>query len=420
MTKRPKLVLLTQWFDPEPTFKGLAFAKAMRDRGFDVEVVTGFPNYPGGKLYAGYKIRPMLRVTIDDINIVRLALYPSHSGNRFARALNYLSFCFSATAYLTLVQRRAEILYAYHPPLTVGIAAVIARFFRRTPTVIDIQDVWPDTIVATGMIKDGILLGLLGKLCDWVYRHVDHIAVLSPGFKRLLARRGVPDSEMSVIYNWAAESGSGLGEPHASAAMSASGKFKILFAGNMGPAQGLDCVLDAAKRIAVLSDQVQLFLLGGGVDVERLKLRVTKEGIRNVVFLPRVPIADVGAYLAASDCLLVNLRSDPLFLVTIPSKTQAYLAAGKPIIMAVEGDAADLITQAGAGIVVSPGDSDALADAILRMAKTPKEQLEQFGMAGAAYYAQRLSIDAGADAFAAIFNRLRAHANVSVAEAAAS
>lgn len=401
---RPRVILLTQWFDPEPTFKGLVFARALHARGFNVEVVTGFPNYPGGKVYDGYKISMVSRQIIDGINVTRLPLFPSHDRSALRRMLNYLSFLLSSMVYLIFFARRADILYAYHPPLTVAVAAVLAKVFRRTPIVLDIQDMWPDTLKATGMINSPLILGAVARCCNWIYRRVDKIAVLSPGFRLLLSQRGVSEEKICIIYNWADESSISAPRRDNPVTMGDAGKFKVLFAGNMGRAQGLDTVLDAALILSNAEPDIQIYFLGDGIDLERLRTRVEAENIQNVRFLPKVPMDEVGQYLSAADCLLVHLRADPLFEITIPSKTQAYMAAGKPIIMGVAGDAAKLIHDSGGGIVVKPEDEKELALAVRDLHSRKRAELIKMGNAGRDYYFSNLDIAHGAAAFTALFS----------------
>jgi colanic acid biosynthesis glycosyl transferase WcaI len=403
---KKRLLLVTQLFDPEPTFKSLLFARALSERGFDVEVVTGFPNYPGGKVYLGYRIRPLTREVIDGINITRLALYPSHDKSAIKRILTYASFFFSSLIYLLFIAKRADVVYVYHPPLTVGLAAALARLIRRTPTVIDIQDLWPDTLLATRMIRNQKALGFIGRLASWLYRQMDHIVVLSPGFRTLLIERDVPEQKLSMIYNWADEGSVMQTSQPTPQAMANTEKFRILFAGNMGPAQGLDAVIDAARIVRKTNPHIEFCFLGGGIDLERIKARADKENCDNIVFLPRVPMTEVGAYLAAADCLLVHLTADPLFAITIPSKTQAYMAAGKPILMAVKGDAADLITLSGGGIVAEPENAESLATAAISMASKNQASLDAMGQAARNYYFDKLSLKHGADAFSAVLQKL--------------
>ena len=274
--RRTRVLLLTQWFDPEPTFKGLVFARELVRQGFEVEVLTGFPNYPGGKVYPGYRIQWLQREVIDGVQITRVPLYPNHDQSAIKRVLNYASFAASATIYGVFMAKRADVMYAYHPPLTVGMAAALIKLFRRIPVVYDIQDMWPDTLRATGMLNSPKALDLVARVCRWVYRRMDHIVVLSPGFKRLLLERGVPESKLSVIYNWADEAALGAPVGQVPAAFPGADQFRILFAGNMGKAQALDTVLEAASLLQARGSRVCWVMLGGGVEVERLKAEAAK------------------------------------------------------------------------------------------------------------------------------------------------
>lgn len=400
---RPRLIMLTQWFDPEPTTKGSKFARRMDELGFDVEVVTGFPNYPGGNVYDGYKIRPIKRERFGAVAVTRLPLYPSHDSSKVGRILNYSSFFTSAVIYLTFFSRKADIVYAFHPPLTVSTAAAIARIFRRHPVVLDIQDMWPDTLRATGMINSDWLLTMIGHLCRWTYRHVNHIVVQSNGFKKLLVERGVLAEKLTIIYNWADETEIKDPTVERSSTFGPQGPFRVLFAGNMGRAQGLDTVLDAAALLRAGSPDVEFCFLGDGIEAERLKQRAIHENLTNVRFLPRVPISEASVYLDAADCLLVHLKDDPLFEITVPSKTQAYLRAGRPIIMAVRGDAAKLIEDAKAGLAVPPDDAKSLAHAVLTLAAKSESERNWMGGNAKSYYESHLSLTKGTQRFAEIF-----------------
>ena len=404
---KPRVLLLTQWFDPEPTFKGLVFARELVRQGFDVEVVTGFPNYPGGKVYAGYKIKLIQRECIDGVQITRLPLYPNHDQSALKRVLNYASFAASALVYGLFMAKRADVMYAYHPPLTVGIAASLIRWVRGTPLVYDIQDMWPDTLRATGMLNNHRALDLVGRVCDWVYKRVDQLVVLSPGFKRLLVQRGVPEGKVDVIYNWADESA--LSSPVGVVPDLFPGfdRFRVVFAGNMGKAQALDALLDAASILQARGSRASLVMMGGGVEVSRLKSRALEMRLGNLVFLPPVPMSEVGTVLAAADVLLVHLRKDLLFEITIPSKTQAYMAVGKPLLMAVNGDAADLVRQAKCGLITESENPQALADAMDALATMSADELKTMGKNASSFYREALGLQVGAAKFAAVFESLR-------------
>ena len=398
-----KILLLTQWFDPEPTFKGLVFAKQLRAEGHEVEVITGFPNYPGGKLYTGYKQRWLQTESIDGIRVNRVPLYPSHDGSGVKRALNYVSFAVTSCLFGLFMAKKAQVIYAYHPPLTVGMSAVCIGFFRRIPVVYDIQDMWPDTLQATGMLNNRKALAFVASICGWIYRRASALVVLSPGFKKLLLARGVPAHKVSVIYNWC--DASALMQPQITnkRPIEMENHFNVVFAGTMGKAQALDSVLKAAAVVQKTNTKVKFVFVGGGIEVEHLKTVARELLLNNVLFIPRMPMSEVGQVLAAADVLLVHLRNDPLFEITVPSKTQAYMAVGKPILMAVSGDAANLIEEASCGLAVQAENETAIADAVLTFAAMPHEALVAMGHRGAKYYQEELSLEVGVKKFVEVF-----------------
>ncbi len=401
-----KVVLLTQWFDPEPTFKGLVFARELVRKGFEVEVITGFPNYPGGEVYSGYRIRMIQREVIDGVQITRLPLYPSHDGSAIKRIANYASFAASSLIYGLFMLKRPDVIYAYHPPLTVGVTASLLRLVRRIPIVYDIQDMWPDTLRATGMLGNERALAVVSRVCEWVYRRVDRIVVLSPGFKRLLIERGVSEAKVGVIYNWCDEASLQGAAQVCPAGFPGNDKVRIVFAGNMGKAQALGTVMEAAELLAKLRPEVCFVLVGSGVELESLKQRVATAGLGNVVFIPRVPMSEVGAILGAADALLVHLKDDPLFAITIPSKTQAYMAIGKPLIMAVRGDAAELVERAGCGVTAMPESAQSLAEAVIRLAELSAGERAVMGECSRRFYEAELSLAVGVEHFASLFRAL--------------
>lgn len=399
-----RILMLTQWFDPEPTFKGLPFARELVRRGHEVQVLTGFPNYPGGKLYDGYKIRLLQREDLDGISVLRVPLYPSHDGSALKRIANYLSFAVASAFLGTLLVKPADVMYVYHPPATVGFAAAFIGFFRRIPFVYDIQDLWPDTLRATGMLNNRTALKMIDIGCRFVYRQAARVVVLSPGFKKALSERGVPEEKIEIIYNWCDEVQLAPDRNDLMAGETGmAGRFNLVFAGTMGKAQALDAVIDAAKLVARREPAIQFVFIGGGIEVDRLKGRVDSEGIDNCVFLPRRPVAEIGPILGLADVLLVHLRDDPLFRITIPSKTQAYMAARRPILMAVRGDAADLVQRAVAGICCAPEAPEEIAEAVLAFQAMSQGDRERLGTNGLTFYERELSLRAGVDRFEELF-----------------
>jgi colanic acid biosynthesis glycosyl transferase WcaI len=403
-----RILFVTQWFDPEPMFKGLPFARELARQGHHVQVLTGFPNYPGGRLYQGYRIRLLQRERIDGIEVMRVPLYPSHSHSVIGRIANYLSFAIAATVIGPAVVKRPDVIYVYHPPATVAIPALWLRTLFSARLVYDIQDLWPDTVLATGMLRGSMLMRLLAKWCDFVYANADHLTVLSHGFKAALIARGVPADKISVIYNWCDEKQLFEGgEPQTPACFQElKDRFLVVFAGNMGSAQSLDSVLETANLLRERRPDVAFVFIGGGTKVERLTREAERLRLTNVTFIPRVPVADMAPILRRADALLVHLKDDPLFQITIPSKTQAYMAAGRPIVMAVRGDAQAMVAEADCGITCAPGQPDQLAKAIEKLAGLSGRERQALGENGRRFYQQKLALPVGSKKFEALFRRL--------------
>lgn len=404
VTRAPRVIYVSQLFDPEPTFKGLRYVQALVDQGFAIEVVTGFPNYPGGKIYDGYKIRLFSRERLGNVSVTRLAVYPYHGRNSLKRALAYASFCLSTAVYLTFCARKSDIIYVFYPAFTAGFAALLAKVLRGSKVIIDVQDIWPDSLDATGMIKSRMVNRILASACRVQYRVADHLVVLSNGFRDLLVSRGATPDKVSVIYNWAEETAAP--SSRTPLAYHPADRFRALFAGNMGAAQGLFALIEAAAIVERERPDVAFYFMGSGIEVGALRAQA-EASARNVSFIPRVPLEQVHSYLKEADCLMVHLRPDPLFAITIPSKTQAYLYAGRPVLMAVEGEAADLIEGAGAGLAARPGDARDIADKIIQLRDASPQARAAMGERGRGFYDRNLSFAKGVAATASLFHALR-------------
>lgn len=396
-----RILLLTQWFDPEPTFKGMLFAKELQRQGHEVEVLTGYPNYPGGEVYAGYRIRAYERTVVEGVPVTRVALYPSHDGSAVKRILNYGSFAVSAT-FASVLRRRPDVAYVYHPPGTIALPAIALRLLRGVPFVYDVHDLWPDTLSSTGMVSSGGALGLVGRGMKWVYSMAAEVVVISEGFRTRLRERGVPDEKVTVIPTWTYE------DDIADAVQPSNSDrterpFTVVFAGTMGKAQALDTLLDAAALLK--NEHARFVLVGGGIEVERLRSRAEAERLDNVSFLARRPPSEIGEVLASGDALLVHLRDDPLFRITVPSKTQAYMVAGRPILMGVAGDATSMVEEANAGVCFAPEDPEAMAGAVRKLMALPTERLAAMGDHGRQYYERELSLKVGAGRLAGVLER---------------
>ncbi len=380
-------------------------ARELVARGHEVEVLTSFPTYPGGNVYRRYRARPWQREQIDGVSILRVALYPSRDKSALGRILNYTSFAISAAVLGTFLVTRPDVIHVYHPPATVVFAAIVLGSLRRAPFIYEIQDLWPDTVAVSGMLSNAFALKLLSNWCKFVYRRASYIAVLSPGFKRQLIRRGVPSRKVDVIYNWCDEPKIQPAPPDWELAeeLGLSYRFNVIFAGTMGTAQGRDCVIESAALCQQTLPWVQFVFVGGGVDRSRLEEKASKMDLANVRFLPRQPISAMKGIFALADVLLVHLRRDPLFSITIPSKTQDCMASGKPILMAVSGDAAHLVTDSGGGLVCEPENPESIAATVARFAAMTPEQRNAMGEKGRRYYHRYLSFRFGVDRFEELF-----------------
>jgi glycosyltransferase involved in cell wall biosynthesis len=251
------------------------------------------------------------------------------------------------------------------------------------------------------MVRSAAALRMIDTWCRLIYHKANRLVVLSPGFKSALVKRGVSADKVDVIYNWCDEEA--LGKKADPEEIGSPGEFKVLFAGTMGLAQALDPVLEGARLCQRSAPKVRFVFVGGGVERSRLEQKAIDAGLSNVTFLPRRPPNEMGALFAAADALLVHLKDDPLFRITIPSKTQAYLLAGKPIVMGVGGDAADLVLRAKAGVVCRPEDPESIAAAVCSLARADVSRLEEMGRAGRSFYEKELSIRVGVSRFEEVF-----------------
>lgn len=370
-----------------------------------MEVLTGFPNYPGGKLYDGYRVKLWQRECMDGIRVNRVALYPSHDRSGLRRMMNYLSFGASASVIGPWLVRKADVVYVYNL-ITLGMAARILRRVKGAKVVLNVQDLWPESVVSSGMMRYRSLLAVLNRWCQFEYRRADQLVVLSPGFKQRLVARGVKEHHIDVVYNWCDETSLCVPSPSVTDArqLCFTGRFNIVFAGTMGVVQSLDAVIEAARRIRDVAPDVLFTFVGAGVDVARLK--ELSRDVDNVQFLPRQDRTEIGRIYANADALLVHLKADPLFEVTVPSKIQAYLFAGKPILCGVLGDAADLVLRSGAGKVFLPENPDSLVSAILQLRALNGDERRRMGELGRRFYDEQLSFEKGTARLEEVFRKV--------------
>lgn len=394
-----RIAFVTQWFPPERgTLVSAAIADGLAGRGHDVDVVTGFPNYPTGKIHPDYPMRSYrLDHPAERVAVHRGPLYPSHNANPIQRIANYTSFAASSAWTSRRRIRRPDVWLTYSSPATAAVAAATAPRRLTAPSCLIIQDLWPDSVTESGFIGGHLGRGVeraLTRFCDWTYRRSDAIGVISPGMRRVLIDRGVPPWKIHDTPNWIDD---GHLQPHQTADR---GRRDILglpagrlfmFAGNLGELQGLNSLVEAFAQCPT----AQLVLVGDGVAKPDLQRTCAARRLPNVHFVPPQDISQIGRYIAASDVQIVSLKDTPLLRATMPSKVQASLAAGRPVLAHAPGDVAELVAGSGAGLAAPPGNVERTAAAIRQFCSMDADQLRQRGQAARRCYDERFSPTAG-------------------------
>ena len=405
--------MLSHWFDPEG---GAAagpgtIARALQTRGHEVDVLTGYPIYPAGRVFDGYRVRPYMRESIRGVTVHRVPAYPSHDDNPGRRMANYLSYAATSTLAAPSVLGKSDVVFVYSSPATAATAAGPLRALRGVPYVMQIQDLWPDTVTSSGFVDKSAssrIERLLHLYCDETYRRAAHIAVISPGMADMLVSRGVPPTKISVIPNWAEESSFRPvpKDPNLGAELELDRKFTIMYAGNLGEMQNLETFIEAASLLRGRHD-IGFALVGAGVRKDSLVEQVNELGLDNVTFVGPQPFERMADILALADAQLVSLKDAPLYRVTMPSKVQANMAAGMPIIAAVAGDAARVVENAQCGRSVPPGDPHALAAAVRELADLEQNDRTELGRRARDYYRANFSEKIVGDTLEAILQQHR-------------
>ncbi|HNN44415.1 MAG TPA: glycosyltransferase family 4 protein [Azospira sp.] len=393
-----KLLLLSQYFWPE-TFGINALAKALVRNGHAVTALTGQPNYPEGKVFPGYSAWQAMFERYEGVDILRLPLVPRGKRSALRLAMNYVSFILSALMVgpLMLRRRKFDAVFVYAPsPLLQALPAIFISWYRKVPLVVWVQDLWPESLAATGFVRNEAVLRWVARVVRYLYRHTDLILVPSVAFIEPIVELG--GSRDRIVYFPNAYipeqvvSAECAGDATALVERIASG-FSVVFAGNLGVAQSLETVLDAAERLQVAGVPVRFFLVGSGSRSERLNDQILQRKLTNVELPGRFPPESMGLIYAAASALLVSLRDEPIFAMTIPSKVQGYLAAGRPIIASLNGEGARVIREANAGFACPAGDGGALAAAITNLFHLDKDARRELGENGRLYAEQHFSLD---------------------------
>lgn len=401
------VLVLAHYYDPEPIPKCGELARELKARGHGVSVITGFPNYPSGELYPGWKLRLLSRDRSAGFPVVRTYMYPYHGKSVFGRLANYFSFMLSAPfgAFFT---PRCDVMYVWHPPLTVGVAAWITARLKRVRFVYDVQDIWPESALLSGMMREGFMVRMMWRLEKFVYKRADHILCVTEGARQNLIGKGVPPDKVTVMPHWIDLGEYTVADPDGARASIREqygwgSKFVAMFAGNLGLVQGLDTLVQAAQHIDA---EARVVFVGDGADKARIVEMSRELGVEDrVQFIDRQPASRMGAFMAAADALIVHLRKSELSRYVIPTKTLAYLASGRPIVMAMEGAAADVVKDAGAGIIVEPENPSALAAALREMANTDPAEREAVGRRGRDYATRHYAKDVVIPQYADLLGR---------------
>ncbi len=377
-----RILILSQWYPPEPMKLLSDMTETLKAKGHDVVVLTGFPNWPEGKVYPGYKIKLWQKEIIGGVPVIRIPLYPNHSQSKIRRSLNYLSFIMSACMLGFLLIRRPDVIHAIQPPTTCFPAWFLSRLWR-VPFTYEVQDMWPETLRATGMVNNQEILYAVSRYCDWSYARASAIRVISPGFRDNLIAKGLAPGKIHLISNWVDTDFYKPRPPdiNLSERFDFKGRFNILYAGTIGLAQGLETILEAANLVKDLHG-IQFVFAGDGLVLSSLKEYAASHEINNVKFLGRQPMKIMPELYELADVLLVHLKDDPLFSMTIPHKTLTYLSSGKPLLAAVKGDVANIIGSNNAGLTCAPGRPEDLAVRVRELYNMSLEDRKKLGENG--------------------------------------
>ena len=383
-----KILIVSQYFWPEE-FCINELAASLVERGHGVEVLTGIPNYPGGSFFDGYGWFRRGGRVYRGIRVHRVPLVPRGMGGSVRLILNYFSFVLSACFLGPFKCRNSyDLILVYEPsPITVCLPALLLKLLKSIPVVFWVQDLWPESISATGAICSPFILRLVGRLVRFIYRRCDKILIQSEAFRNSVVNMGGEPRAIEYFPNGA----DSIYKPLELALDAPERKelpdgFRIIFAGNVGAAQDFRTILAAAELLKECGS-IQWIIIGSGRRLAWVEMEIQKRKLENTVcLLGRKTPEAMPRYLSLADALLVTLREDPIFALTIPTKVQAYLACGKPIIAAMDGEGARIVQQAAAGLTCPAQQPDALASRVFEMFTMDKNECRMMGERGRAYF----------------------------------
>lgn len=382
----------------------------LQARGCELTVLTGKPNYPEGRLFPGYRLGGVQWENHDGIEILRVPLVPRSTGGALRLMLNYLSFIVNAGVMGTwgLRGRHYDLIFVYGTsPILQVLPGILLKALKRAPLVTWVQDFWPDSLETTGFVTNRRLLALVAMAVRWIYRRSDlvlvqSLALLDP-VRAMAGNTAVayhPNPGERPLFHASADADGGASEKtsaqHPPVWRSSPG-FNIVFAGNLGTVQALDTVLEAAQMVGAEAG-IRWVIVGSGTRSQWLQEQVRSRGLSQVELTGRFPPEQMPGIFAQADALLVSLVRAPAMSLTVPSKVQAYLAAGRPVLASLDGEGARVVHESGAGLVSPAQDAKALASTALRLARMSSQERQAMGEAGRSYYEQHFAPEMLADA----------------------
>ena len=401
-----RLGILSQWFDPEPGPAAIpgVYAREFVQAGHEVSVLTGFPNYPDGKLYSGYRQRFHKTSHNGGMSVTRVPLFPSHGSSAVGRALNYSSFAASATAFGGRSFRGLDAVWVYNSPVSVSLPLLAHTRLGRIPYFLHVQDLWPDSLVESGMFPGGAVGSVAAATVRRIVRMTEKysavVGVISPSVRELILSRNpdIPPSKIIYVPNPTDEQLfrplSGL--PMAERQVRDHDAFTLMYVGAVGRVQGLETLLDAAE-ILKSRPEIHFSIVGDGIARQTLEEDAHRRGLTAVTFRGRIVKEMVPAVMASADAQLVSLAASEFLKYTTPSKIASLLASEVPIIANIAGDGAKMLEESGAALNSAPGDAEALAVAVARMADMSAQRRQQMAIRGRVYYDSNLSAHVAAN-----------------------
>lgn len=359
---------------------------ALSDRGHEVTILTGYPNYPSGNVLPEFRRNPSAYDKFGAANIVRVPLLPRGNG-ALRLFLNYLSFTLSASLLGTWRLRGLafDVIFVFEPsPITVGLPAVLLRRLKRVPLAFWVLDLWPETLEAIGVVRSSAILKLVGGLVSYIYNRCDLVLTQSRSFIPQVRKYCRGDIRVEYFPSWSDSVFDFSSVVTASEVPAEEDFFNVMFAGNMGDAQDFPAILDAAE---ILKDEkkIRWLVVGDGRAAEWVRSEVAKRRLgERVLLLGRYPVDRMPSFFKHADALLVSLKDTPIFSMTIPGKLQSYLASGIPVLAMLNGEGAELVKGSGAGLSCPAGDGKALATAVLELAGMPADARAEMGARGLA------------------------------------